>query len=152
RKQQKWADLADVIKAHGEIERDLATRVGLLIDLGDLYETQLASTAKASEAYQQALDLDENSDDAAGALERLYRRDETWASLARVLDLRAEMAAESGDQGRATAIRSERATLRAEKLGDLEGAIARCEAAVAENGSDAAALRTLVDLYDKTGR
>ncbi|HEX5061702.1 MAG TPA: tetratricopeptide repeat protein, partial [Kofleriaceae bacterium] len=40
----------------------------------------------------------------------------------------------------------------AEKLGDLEGAIQRYEAAVAANGSDAEALKALVDLYDKTGR
>jgi len=41
--------------------------------------------------------------------------------------------------------------MRAEKLGDLEGAIARYEAAVTANGSDAEALKALVDLYDKTG-
>ncbi|HEY5947423.1 MAG TPA: tetratricopeptide repeat protein, partial [Kofleriaceae bacterium] len=152
RKQQKWADLADTLKAHGEVEADLNTKVGLLIDLGDLYETQLASTGKAVEAYQQAFDLDENSDDALAALERLYRRDEKWANLAKVLDRRAEISAEAGDQGRATAIRRELATLRAEKLGDLEGAIQRYEAAVAADGSDATALKALVDLYDKTGR
>ncbi|HEU4610540.1 MAG TPA: tetratricopeptide repeat protein, partial [Kofleriaceae bacterium] len=152
RKQQKWADLADVLKAHGDVEDDAATKVGLLVDLGDLYETQLASTAKAIEAYQAAVDLDENSDDALAALERLYRRDEKWAKLAKVLDRRAEIFAEGGDAGRAAAIRRELATLRAEKLGDLEGAIQRYEAAIAANGSDVPALKALVDLYDKTGR
>jgi tetratricopeptide (TPR) repeat protein len=125
---------------------------GLLIDLGDLYETQLASTAKAIEAYQHAADADDSSDDALAALERLYRRDEKWANLAKVLDARAELAQEAGDAGRAAAVRTELATLRAEKLGDLEGAIARYEATVAANGSDVAALKALVDLYDKTGR
>jgi golgin subfamily B member 1 len=152
RKQQKWADLADALKAHNEVETDMQTKVGLLIDLGDLYETQLASTSKAIDSYQAAFDLDENSDDALAALERLYRRDEKWANLAKVLDRRAEISAEGGDQGRATAIRRELATLRAEKLGDLEGAIQRYEAAVAADGSDATALKALVDLYDKTGR
>ncbi|HEY5926341.1 MAG TPA: tetratricopeptide repeat protein [Kofleriaceae bacterium] len=152
RKQQKWADLADALKAHGEVEDDIQTKVGLLIDLGDLYETQLASTGKAIESYQQAFDLDENSEDALAALERLYRRDEKWAFLAKVLDRRAEISAESGDAGRAAAIRHELATLRAEKLGDLEGAIQRYEAAIVANGSDVNALKALVDLYDKTGR
>jgi golgin subfamily B member 1 len=149
RKQQKWADLADTLRAHSEIETDIKTKVDLLIGLGDLSETQLASTGKAIEAYQQAADLDESSDDALAALERLYRRDEKWANLAKVLDRRAEI---TEDSGRAAAIRRELATLRAEKLGDLEGAIARYEAAVAANGSDAEALKALVDLYDKTGR
>src|SRR6185312_12465781 len=68
RKQQKWADLADTLKAHAEIETDTKTKVDLLIGLGDLSETQLASTAKAIEAYQAAADLDESSDDALAAL------------------------------------------------------------------------------------
>jgi len=152
RKQQKWADLADALRAHSEIEEDVNTKVGLLIDLGDLHETQLASTAKAIESYQAAFDLDENSDDALGALERLYRRDEKWANLAKILDRRAEISAESGDAARAAAIRGELATLRAEKLGDLEGAIQRYETTLATNPADVNALKALVDLYDKTGR
>ncbi|HUS33429.1 MAG TPA: tetratricopeptide repeat protein, partial [Kofleriaceae bacterium] len=152
RKSQKWADLAETLKAHAEVETDQKTKVEALIDLGDLYETQLASSTKAAEAYQHAFDIDENNDDALAALERLYRRDEKWANLAKVLDRRADLAAEGGDKGRAAAIRTELATLRAEKLGDLEGAIARYEATVAANGSDVAALKALVDLYDKTGR
>ena len=152
RKQQKWADLADALRAHSEIEQDTKTKVDLLIDLGDLHETQLASTAKAIESYQAAFELDENSDDALGALERLYRRDEKWANLAKVLDRRAEISDEGGDATRAAAIRRELATLRAEKLGDLEGAIGRYEAALSSNPADVSALKALVDLYDKTGR
>jgi tetratricopeptide (TPR) repeat protein len=151
RKQQKWADLADVLRAHAEVEADSKVKLDLLLGLGDLHETQLASTAKAIEAYEAAVDLDDASEDALAALERLYRRDERWAKLAKVLDRRAEVA-ESSDPGRAAAIRRELATLRAEKLGDLEGAIARYEATVAANGSDAEALKALVELYDKTGR
>jgi len=161
RKQNKWADLADTLRAHAEVETDVATKVDLLIGLGDLCESQLSSTAKAIEAYQAAADLSSGlseaggsdpSDDALAALERLYRRDEKWANLAKVLDRRAEICEATGDKGRSAAIRRELATLRAEKLGDLEGAIARYEAAVAANGSDATALKALVDLYDKTGR
>lgn len=152
RKEQKWADLADTLRAHAEIETDIKLKVELLLDLGDLLENQLAQGAKAIEAYQQAVEADDTSDDALGALERLHRRDERWANLAKVLDRRAELAEETGDSGRAAALRRELATLRAEKLGDLEGAIARYEAAVAANGSDVTALKSLVDLYDKTGR
>jgi golgin subfamily B member 1 len=152
RKQGKWADLADTLRAHAEIETDPKIKIDLLLGLGDLSESQLSSTAKAIEAYQAAADLDDTSDDALAALERLYRRDERWANLAKVLDRRAEVSEAGGDPGRAAALRRELATLRAEKLGDLEGAIARYEAAVAADGSDATALKALVDLYDKTGR
>jgi tetratricopeptide (TPR) repeat protein len=152
RKQSKWAELADTLRGHAEIESDPQIKVDLLLGLGDLCESQLSATAKAVEAYQQAADVDDTSDDALAALERLYRRDERWANLARVLDKRAEISEAAGDTGRAAALRRELATMRAEKLGDLEGAIARYEAAVAADGSDATALKALVDLYDKTGR
>ncbi|HPH65759.1 MAG TPA: SIR2 family protein [Kofleriaceae bacterium] len=152
RKGQKWSELADTLKAHAEVEADTDKKVDLLLGLGDLQETQLASTAKAIEAYQAAADLDPNCDDALAALERLYRRDERWANLAKVLDRRAEVIEAAGEAGRAAAIRRELATLRAEKLGDLEGAIARYEATVAQNGADQTALKALVELYDKTGR
>ena len=139
RKQQKWADLADTLRAHAEIETDDRRRkVDLLIGLGDLYETQLASTAQGDRGVPgRRRSRRRHSDDALAALERLYRRDEQWANLAKVLDRRAEISEDAGDTGRAAAIRRELATLRAEKLGDLEGAIARYEAAVAANGSDA---------------
>ncbi|MEZ4367269.1 MAG: tetratricopeptide repeat protein [Kofleriaceae bacterium] len=152
RKQQKWAELADALRAHAEVEPSDEAKVDLLLSLGDLCESQLASTAKAIEAYQAAADLDPDSDDALGALERLYRRDERWGNLAKVLERRAEVADAGGDGGRAAAIRRELATLRADKLGDLEGAIARYEAAISSNSADVAALKALEDLYEKTGR
>ncbi|HTJ46947.1 MAG TPA: SIR2 family protein [Kofleriaceae bacterium] len=152
RKQSKWAELADELRAHVEVEGSDAAKVDLLLSLGDLCESHLAQNAKAIEAYQQAADLDAHNDDALAALERLYRRDERWGSLAKVLERRAEMSEGAGDTGRAAALRRELATLRAEKLGDLEGAIARYEAALTADGADQAALRALIDLYDKTGR
>jgi tetratricopeptide (TPR) repeat protein len=152
RKGGKWADLADTLRAQAEVETNTEKKVDILIALGDLNENQLASTQKAIEAYQAAADLDDNSDDALAALERLYRRDEKWANLAKVLDRRADICEANGDTGRSAALRRELGTLRSEKLGDLEGAIQRYEATVAANGSDAAALKALVDLYDKTGR
>jgi tetratricopeptide (TPR) repeat protein len=152
RKQSKWAELADALRAYIEVEQNDHHKVDLLLSLGDLCESHLAQGAKAIEAYQLAADLDAHNDDALAALERLYRRDERWGALAKVLERRAEMSEGSGDSGRAAALRRELATLRHEKLGDLEGAIARYEAALASDSTDSAALKALVDLYDKTGR
>jgi tetratricopeptide (TPR) repeat protein len=152
RKQQKWAELADALRAHVDAAPGDEATLDLLLSLGDLCESQLASTAKAIDAYQAAADLDPSCDDALSALERLYRRDERWGNLAKVLERRAEVADASGDTGRGAAIRRELATLRAEKLGDLEGAIARYEATLVTNSADVAALKALEDLYEKTGR
>ena len=152
RKQQKWAELADALRAHVDIEPDSERKIDLLLGLGDLCESQLAQGGKAIEAYQAAVDIDASSDDALAALERLYRREEKWSNLAKVLEQRADVVAAAGDSGRATAIRRELAQLRADKLGDLEGAIARHESALAANGADIAALKSLEELYEKTGR
>lgn len=152
RKQQRWAELADVLTAHVELETDLERQVDLYLALGDLYETQLASTSRAIDAYQSAVDLDDTNDDSLAALERLYRRDERWGKLARVLEQRADQFEESGDGTRASALRRELATLRADKLGDLEGAIGKYEAALDADDSDIAALRALEELYEKVGR
>jgi tetratricopeptide (TPR) repeat protein len=152
RAQQKWAELADALRAHLAVEPNDGHKVDLYLALGDLAESQLAQTARAIEAYQAAAELDDENGEALAALERLHRRSERWADLARVLDRRAELAAAAGDAGQAAAFRRELATLRAEKLGDLEGAIARYEAALAADPSDRTALRALEDLYDRTGR
>jgi len=158
RKQQRWAELADVLESHIELVRtdselaDTESLVDLYLSAGDLYETQLASTSRATEAYQAAADLDESQDDALAALERLYRRDERWGKLARVLEQRAEQFDAQGDSQRVSAIRRELATLRADKLGDLEGAIGKYESALESDESDVAALRALEELYDKVGR
>src|SRR5207237_9930590 len=69
RKAQKWSDLADTLRAHADVETDVSIKVDLLIGLGDLNETKLASTAKAIEAYEGAAEVacdvnDQTLDDA----------------------------------------------------------------------------------------
>ncbi len=152
RKQQRWAELAEEIQSHLSLETDPGKKVDLNLALGDLYETQLASTARAIDAYQAAVDIDDTNDDALAALERLYRRDERWGRLAKVLERRAELFEEMGESSRAGVVRHELGTLRAEKLGDLEGAIAKYEATLDTNPADLDTLRSLEELYEKSGR
>ncbi|MBT8496502.1 MAG: tetratricopeptide repeat protein, partial [Deltaproteobacteria bacterium] len=152
RKQQRWADLAETLAAHIDIETSESKLVGLYLAGGELYETQLASTQKAIEFYDMAAELDENSDEALCALERIYRRNERWSKLAQVLEMRAIFFTTQGDVARAQAIRTELGNLRAEKLGDLEGSIKKYEIALSKNEHDVEALRALEDLYDKAGR
>jgi tetratricopeptide (TPR) repeat protein len=152
RKQQRWAELADQLATHLAHETDSSALVDLYLSLGDLQETQLASTSRAVEAYQKAVDLDDRNQDALAAVERLYRRDERWGKLALVLERRAELFEEAGAGSRASALRHELATLRAEELGDLEGAIAKYETVLASDAGDVEALRALEDLYERSGR
>lgn len=152
RKQQRWADLADALSSHVDVTTDVAKQVDLYLSMGELYETQLASTSKAIETYDMAAELDDSSDDALCALERLYRRQERWSKLAQVLEMRGIFFDGQGDVARAQAIRSELATLRAEKLGDLEGTIKKHEKTLGKDAKNLEALRALEELYDKAGR
>ena len=152
RHQQRWSELADQLHNLVELEPTPPARVDLLMALGELHETQLASSAKAAEAYQRAVETDPDCEDALLALERLYRRDERWPLLAGVLERRAELWEAAGLVQRASVARRELATLRAEKLGDLEGAIARHETELESNPRDVSALRALENLYAKVGR
>ncbi|HKE14808.1 MAG TPA: tetratricopeptide repeat protein [Kofleriaceae bacterium] len=152
RQQQRWSELADQLITLVDLEPSASGRIELLLALGELHETQLASSAKAIEAYQRAVDVDPDCDDALAALERLHRKGERWSLLAGVLERRAELWEATGQAQRAVVARRELATLRAEKLGDVEGAIARHEAALAGNPRDVASLRALEDLYAQVGR
>jgi tetratricopeptide (TPR) repeat protein len=152
RHQQRWPELAEVLEAEVALELDGERKLALYIELGELYENQLASVSKALEAFEQAAELDATSDSALASMERLFRREERWGKLAGVLERRAELFEQAGESGRATNARRELANLRAEKLGDLEGAIARCESTIESSPDDVETLRKLEELYEKTGR
>lgn len=151
RSQQKWGELAELLSRQIEVEPTGETKLDVALALGDLFETQLASTARAIEAYEAASELT-GGDDALVALERLYRRDERWGKLAKVLEERADRFEAAGDSQRAGVIRRELGSLRTDKLGDLEGAIRKHEAALERDAGDLEALRALEDLYEKVGR
>ena len=151
RKGQKWGDLAETLAARAETESDARARAASLVALAEVYESALASPGRAADAYERVIAADPACDDALAALERLYRRGEVWGKLAAVLEKRAAVF-EASDAGRASALRKEVARLRAGKLGDVEGAIARLEAAVAREPRDAQSLRTLAGLYERLGR
>ena len=70
RKQQRWADLAESLAAHLDIETDEQKLISLYLAAGELYETQLASNQKAIEFYDMAAELEARS----GELARLPGR------------------------------------------------------------------------------
>ena len=151
RSSHRWTELADLITEHVAIENDVKKAHDLYLALGELYETQLASSRRAIDAYQSAAELARDNDAALAALERLFRRDERWSKLADVLDQQAQMF-ETTNSRRSSAIRRELAALRADKLDDQAGAIAEYEAALAVEPDDSRTLRALADLYESSGQ
>jgi len=142
RKAQRWGELAEVLSARGT--------TAALVELGELYEGALGSPGRAAEAYERAVALEPAHEDGLAALERLYRRGEVWGKLVAVLEKK--VAIPGADPARVAAARKELAQLRAEKLGDIEGAIVRFRAALAADDRDLEALRALAGLYERLGR
>ncbi|MSP17323.1 MAG: hypothetical protein EXR73_12080 [Myxococcales bacterium] len=151
RKQQRWGELAEALVGYAEAETAPEKRAGAWIALGEVQETQLASTEKAIEAYEKASTGGERQSVALVALERLHRRLENWGPLAAVLDKSADLA-DATDPARAASLRKDLATIRSERLGDLEGATVRYEVALTTNDRDLDALKALERLYEKLGR
>lgn len=152
RVQQRWGELADLIDVQQEVTEEVESKFDLYLALADICESQLASTPRAIDAYECALALDTNVEDAFVALERLFRQSEHWGKLAKVLERKAEFLENSGNKAQASAVRRDITAMRADKLGDLEGAIGKHETALEKDPKNIDALQALEDLYDKLGR
>ena len=57
RKTQQWPELVQVIDHHANVEDDPPKRVELLLDLAQLYESQIGDPGRAIAAYRRALAL-----------------------------------------------------------------------------------------------
>ncbi|MBL4635145.1 MAG: tetratricopeptide repeat protein, partial [Kofleriaceae bacterium] len=152
RVQQRWGELADLIDVQQGLAQDVDVKFDHYLALADICESQLASTPRAIDAYECALALDTNVEDAFVALERLFRQSEHWGKLAKVLERKAEFLENAGNKAQAAAVRRDITSMRADKLGDLEGAIGKHETALEKDPKDIEALQALEDLYDKLGR
>ena len=101
RVQQRWGELADLIDAQLEHTTEVEAKFDLHLAIADICESQLASTPRAIDAYESALALDTNVEDAFVALERLFRQSEHWGKLAKVLERKADFLEKSGNAAQA---------------------------------------------------
>jgi tetratricopeptide (TPR) repeat protein/Tfp pilus assembly protein PilF len=121
----------------------------LASSLGELAETGLSDTARAIAHYQRALAADGGNAMAIAALERLLGAEERWAELAAVL---VERSARSTDRAAKVNLGLSLASLRAERLGDLDGAIEAYREVLAVEPSESTALARLADALEKKER
>jgi golgin subfamily B member 1 len=152
--EERWADLAVALARAAERggERGPGRAVELRLQLADVQAARLGDVGAAIATYERVLADDPESpesSEARDALERLLRRAERWADLARVLDGKARRA---GDPALASRLRRERADLLAERLGDPDGSIRELEALLADDPDNRAVLGAIEKLYERQGR
>jgi tetratricopeptide (TPR) repeat protein len=148
-RQERWADLAAALGRAVARESDGARVAELRLQLADVQAARLADPAAAIATYERVLADDPEQREARDAVEKLTRRTERWAELARWLE---EKAARATDPHVAARARRERAELLADRLDDAAAATRELEAVLAADADDRAALRAVEKLYEKEGR
>lgn len=149
RKRGSWSELVEVLGRHAAIEPDTGRKVGLYLQLAELFETQLQDPMQAMAAYQSALAADPTCTDALSALDRLYRAHQMWEQLIDVLGRMAEL---HSDPDEVTRIKLEVGQLWDDHMGDASRAIATFKEVVDIEPGNLPALRALEHLYEKTGQ
>lgn len=117
---QDWKSLVEVLRAREGHATDAPLRRQLMERIATTLADHMSETADAILAYRALLDEFGAERAWMQSLEKLYEKDERWADLAETLD--AELSIVEDDRERAP-ILSKVGLVRADKLGDLEGAI-----------------------------
>lgn len=125
----------------------LDLRVQLLEILADRLE-RVGRLADARDSYLELIELIPDHDQALRGLERVADRDQDYEELARVLKLRAEVAADPEDARR---IRLRRAVVLETQLGRAVEARAVLEDLLGRSGDSWAVLRVLADSWERAG-
>lgn len=147
---EEWAKLAGVLEQRVVASTEDAEKVDLSVRLGQVYEEQLAQKSDAIRAYRKVFEeLDGTNADVILALGRIYEETEQWTALKTVYERELENAV--GDVEEAE-IRARLAKISAERLGNVDDAIAGWKRVLDLRGEDAEALWALADLYQQQGQ
>lgn len=146
----QWADAA---RAYEEAIQavdigDIVLRGELLAELARIYDTHMADTEKAIDAYRRLLDLDpgnpETATPAMDALGRLYEEEGQWRELIDILRRKSDWADEVDTRKRLLARVAE---IEENELGNTEVAIATWREVLTEDPEDGPTIDALERLF-----
>ena len=83
---EQWQDLGDNLIRQLTLAEEDSERIGLLLRLAELRETQLSEVSAAIETYRQVLEIQPDNPDAVAALERLLGTEEHELTIAQILE------------------------------------------------------------------
>lgn len=152
RERRDWRGLLDLLefaldnaRAAETGEEDLVQR---LEEIAQIAELRLGDIPRAIEAWQRIAELVPGSAKVSEALRRLTARSKMWEQL--VSTMEAEVASAPSDDTRIEAMRKMAVTYRERQI-EPRRAIEVYEQILANHPNDEAALKALVDLYEREG-
>lgn len=148
-KAQRWDVLLQLLQRAAQLSGDANDRLDIFLRLGELCEQRLGRPERAIEYYAQALEIDDCTQSAIEALERLYAQGQHHEELVALLQRRVE---HTRDRQQVSALWLRIARTLQDGLGDTDQAIEAYEKAVAFKDVGLDALRALESLYRRTER
>ncbi|MCC6747689.1 MAG: tetratricopeptide repeat protein [Deltaproteobacteria bacterium] len=149
RKTARWSELVQVVNRAAQLEGDPEKKVGLYLQMAELFEMQLGDQGQAINAYRRALDVDGTNNEALDALERLYRMYQQWEQLIAILARKAELAQ---DPEAVIELKGSIGELYEERVGDHQASIECYKDILNLEPQNLPALKALEGLYEKTGQ
>lgn len=133
-------ELVDILDIRENLSDNDTTRVEILLEIALLSQTALDDTARAVDAYQRILLLEQDHPEAVDALAELYRQTEAWLELDELYVAQADLAM---DPQRRRHFLLNLGKIRAEHLADSDGAADILSQLLREDPGDAEAAAAL---------
>lgn len=141
-----WSRLVEAFEAAQEQLDDPDLQLEDRLRIADWARGRLRDEPRAIASYQAALELDGDNERALDALQQLYQSAGNWAALARVYRQRADALFDLDEKKARLHALGE---LSADKLGDIEGAVAAYAEVLDIDDADARALGQLETLHTR---
>ncbi|MEP6866676.1 MAG: hypothetical protein ABJE66_39050, partial [Deltaproteobacteria bacterium] len=154
---KEWDKLADISQRQADAAPDAKTRGDALQRLGLLYTEKVENSAKAIDAWQKLLAIDENNRRAQDALKKLYVTENRWADLEEFYRSRGkideyirvlEREVESGAESQRLALAMKIAVLYRDELQKADRAMRAFEKVLQLDEHNLAAAEALIPLYE----
>ncbi|HVW27318.1 MAG TPA: hypothetical protein VHC69_18265, partial [Polyangiaceae bacterium] len=145
----RFRELSELYERAVDQAKDAESKITYLFKIGRIQEDALGAPLIALEAYRRILSIDPGHLGAIHAVQRAAERGQAWEELIAALDLEADRVKETHERA---ALLHRGAEVAEERLGDVDGAIARCKKVLAIDSEYAPVLSTLGRLYYGAGR
>ena len=154
---KEWDKLAEICQRQADAAPDAKTRGDALQRLGLLYTEKVENSAKAIDAWQKLLAIDENNRRAQDALKKLYVTENRWADLEEFYRSRGkideyirvlEREVESGAESQRLALAMKIAVLYRDELQKADRAMRAFEKVLQLDENNLAAAEALIPLYE----